>query len=69
MLLTLLGVPEKQVKADYLLSSDYYFESPAVQAQLAAMPAAQAAIYRHLMDVEPAYLQAGFDQVEASYGS
>jgi protein-tyrosine phosphatase len=69
VLLTLLGVPEKRVKADYLLSNDYYFESPAVQAQLAAMPPAQAAIYRHLMDVEPEYLQAGFDQVRDSYGT
>jgi len=69
VLLTLLGVPERTVMHDYLLSNRYYFETPAVQAQLAAMPPAQATIYRHLLDVEPAYLAAGFAQVRASYGS
>ncbi len=69
VLLTLLGVPRDTVLQDYLRSNENYYDSPAVQAQLAAMPAAEAAIYQHFLDVEPAYLQAGLDQVTASYGS
>jgi protein-tyrosine phosphatase len=69
VLLTLLGVPQDTVMQDYLLSNTYYFDSPAVQAMLKAMPAAEAAIYTPLMEVEASYLQAGFDQVTASYGS
>jgi protein-tyrosine phosphatase len=40
-----------------------------VQAMLSALPAAKSAIYGRMLDVEPAYLQAGLDQVAASYGS
>ncbi|GAA5179454.1 tyrosine-protein phosphatase [Rugosimonospora acidiphila] len=69
VLLTLLGVPSDVVMHDYLLSNQYYFDSPSVQSTLAAMPPATAAIYKHVLDVEPAYLQAGLDQVKASYGS
>jgi len=69
VLLTLLGVPEKTVMDDYLLSNTYYLDSPGVQAMLASMPPAQAAIYQHFMDVEPEYLQAGLDQVKETYGS
>ncbi len=69
VILTLLGVPQATVMQDYLLSNTYYFDSPAVQGMLAAMPAAEAAIYTPFMEVEPSYLQAGFDQVKTSYGS
>ncbi len=69
VLLTLLGVDRDTVMRDYLLSNQYYYDSPAVQASLAALPPAQANIYRHLSDVEPSYLQAGLDQVRTSYGS
>jgi protein-tyrosine phosphatase len=69
VILTLLGVPEQTVMRDYLLSNTYYFDSAAVQAELAAMPAAEAAVYTPFMEVEPSYLQAGFDQVKQSYGS
>jgi protein-tyrosine phosphatase len=69
VLLTLLGVPSDVVMRDYLLSNTYYFDSPSVQNTLAGLPPATAAIYTHLLDVEPAYLQAGLDQVKASYGS
>ncbi|WP_206745206.1 tyrosine-protein phosphatase [Streptomyces sp. CB02414] len=69
VLLTLLGVPRDEVMSDYLLSNEYYYRSPAVQAQLAAMPPEQADLYRHVLLAEPAYLEAGFDQVTASYGS
>jgi protein-tyrosine phosphatase len=69
VLLTLLGVPQRTVMQDYLLSNKYYFDSPAVQAMLAALPTAERAIYSQLLDVQPAYLRAGFEQVKASYGS
>ena len=69
VLLTLLGVSQDTVTQDYLLSNTYYFDSPAVQGMLKAMPAAEAAIYAPLLEVQASYLQAGFDQVAASYGS
>ncbi|NMO55425.1 tyrosine-protein phosphatase [Actinoplanes sp. TBRC 11911] len=69
VLLTLLGVPSDVVMKDYLLSNTYYFNSPGVQQTLASLPPATAAIYTHLLDVEPQYLQAGLDQVKATYGS
>jgi protein-tyrosine phosphatase len=69
VILTLLGVPAKTVMSDYLLSNAYYYDSPAVQAMLSALPAAKSAIYKQILDVKPAYLQAGLDQVAASYGS
>ncbi|WP_069461786.1 tyrosine-protein phosphatase [Actinacidiphila rubida] len=69
VLLTLLGVDRATVTQDYLLSNTYFFDSPAVQAQLAAMPPAQAAIYTPAMQVRAAYLDAGFDQVAKDYGS
>ena len=69
VLLTLLGVPQATVMQDYLLSNAYYFDSPAVQAELAAMPAAESAVYAPLLEVQASYLQAGFAQVTASYGS
>jgi protein-tyrosine phosphatase len=64
VILTLLGVPQSTVMQDYLLSNTYYLDSPAVQAMLAAMPSAEAAVYTPFMEVEPSYLQAGFDQVK-----
>ena len=69
VILTLLGVPAETVMSDYLLSSTRYYDSPAVQAMLGTLPAAKSAIYGRMLDVEPAYLQAGLDQVAASYGS
>jgi protein-tyrosine phosphatase len=69
VLLTLLGVPQHTVMQDYLLSNKYYFDSPAVQAELAALPTAERAIYTPLLEVQPAYLRAGLEQVKASYGS
>jgi protein-tyrosine phosphatase len=69
VILTLLGVPASSVMSDYLLSNAYYYDSPAVQVQLSALPAAKSAIYARLLAVEPAYLQAGLDQVSVSYGS
>jgi protein-tyrosine phosphatase len=69
VLLTLLGVPQDTVMQDYLLSNAYYLDSPAVQAELKAMPAAEAAVYTPLLEVRSSYLEAGLAQVAASYGS
>ena len=69
VLLTLLGVPRATIVQDYLLSNTYYFDSPAVQAELKAMPTAESAVYAPLLEVQASYLQAGFAQVTASYGS
>ncbi|MGW1225510.1 tyrosine-protein phosphatase [Streptomyces sp. NPDC001515] len=66
-LLTALGVPRSTVMADYLASNDYRAEANA--AALAAMPAAQAAAYKPLLDVRPAYLNSGFDEVSRAFGS
>lgn len=69
VLLSLLGVPQSTIMQDYLLSNTYDLDSPAYQAELAAMPPAQAAIYEPLLAVDASYLNAGFDQVKTSYGS
>ncbi|ROO86204.1 protein-tyrosine phosphatase [Actinocorallia herbida] len=66
-LLTALGVPRTTIMADYLASNDYRAEANA--AALASMPAAQAEIYKPLLDVRAEYLDAGFDQVEKSFGT
>ena len=69
VLLSLLGVPQSTITQDYLLSNTYYLNSPAVQAELKAMPAAEATIYEPLLAVDASYLNAGFQQVNTSYGS
>ncbi|MEV7401590.1 tyrosine-protein phosphatase [Streptomyces sp. NPDC091267] len=66
-LLTALGVPRATVMADYLASNDYRAEANA--AALASMPAAQAAVYKPLLDVRPAYLNSGFDEVGREFGA
>ena len=66
-LLTALGVPRETVMKDYLASNDYRAEANA--AALAAMPAAQAAVYKPMLDVRAEYLNSGFDEVEDAYGS
>lgn len=66
-LLTALGVPRATVEADYLASNEY--RKAANDAVLSHLPAAQAAVYKPLLDVRPAYLNAGFDEVRARYGS
>ncbi|MFJ9595561.1 tyrosine-protein phosphatase [Streptomyces virginiae] len=66
-LLTALGVPRATVEADYLASNDY--RRAANDAILSHLPAQQAAVYKPLLDVRPEYLNAGYDEVEATYGS
>ncbi|WP_405424690.1 tyrosine-protein phosphatase [Streptomyces erythrochromogenes] len=66
-LLTALGVPRQTVEADYLASNDY--RRAANDAILSHLPAQQAAVYKPLLDVRPEYLNAGYDEVGATYGS
>ncbi|MEU9360026.1 tyrosine-protein phosphatase [Streptomyces sp. NPDC048301] len=66
-LLTALGVPRSTVMEDYLASNDYRAEANA--AALASMPAAQAAVYKPLLDVRPEYLNSGYDEVAKKFGS
>ncbi|MEU9162541.1 tyrosine-protein phosphatase [Streptomyces sp. NPDC048424] len=66
-LLTALGVPSETVMADYLASNDY--RKAANDAVLSHLPAQQAAVYKPLLDVRPEYLNSGYDEVKAEYGS
>jgi protein-tyrosine phosphatase len=66
-LLTALGVPEQTVMNDYLASNTYNAATNA--ATLAQLPAASQAAYKPLLAVEPAYLNSGFHEVTAHYGS
>ncbi|MYW69304.1 protein-tyrosine-phosphatase [Streptomyces sp. SID8379] len=66
-LLTALGVPRETVTADYLASNDYRAEANA--ATLASMPAEQAKVYKPMLDVRAEYLNSGFDEVRAKFGS
>ncbi|MFF3020930.1 tyrosine-protein phosphatase [Streptomyces sp. NPDC057939] len=66
-LLTALGVPRATVEADYLASNDY--RKAANDAILSHLPPQQAAVYKPLLDVRPEYLNAGYDEVKAKYGT
>ncbi|MGW6870220.1 tyrosine-protein phosphatase [Streptomyces sp. NPDC054901] len=66
-LLTALGVPRATVEADYLASNDY--RKAANDAILSHLPPQQAAVYKPLLDVRPEYLNAGYDEVKAEYGT
>ncbi|MER6996950.1 tyrosine-protein phosphatase [Streptomyces sp. NPDC000410] len=66
-LLTALGVPRETVMADYLASNDY--RRAANDAILSHLPAEQAKVYKPLLDVRPAYLNSGYEEVEDEYGS
>ncbi|KJY31478.1 tyrosine-protein phosphatase [Streptomyces katrae] len=66
-LLTALGVPQETVLADYLASNDY--RKAANEAILSRLPAPQAAVYKPMLDVRPEYLNAGYDEVKAKYGT
>ncbi|GAA3007466.1 hypothetical protein GCM10020229_31190 [Kitasatospora albolonga] len=66
-LLTALGVPKATVEADYLASNDY--RAAANAAVLSHLPASYQAIYKPLLDVRPEYLNSGYDEVTAKYGT
>jgi protein-tyrosine phosphatase len=66
-ILTALGVPRATVFDDYLLSNTYNAASN--EATLAQVPAAIRPGYRAVLDVRAAYLQSGYDEVTARYGT
>ncbi|CAM5638932.1 tyrosine-protein phosphatase [Streptomyces tanashiensis] len=66
-LLTALGVPQDTVMADYLASNTY--RKAADDAVLGHLPPQQAAVYKPLLEVRAEYLDSGYDEVEATYGS
>ncbi|WP_267880917.1 tyrosine-protein phosphatase [Streptomyces sp. NRRL S-244] len=66
-LLTALGVPGDTVMADYLASNDY--RKAANDAVLSHLPAPQAAVYKPMLDVRAEYLNSGYDEVKAKYGT
>jgi len=66
-LLTALGVPRETVEADYLASNTYRAQANA--AILAKLPPAYQAVYKPLLDVRPEYLDAGYAEVQARFGS
>ena len=71
LLLSIANVPLDVIMQDYLLSNVYL--GPSISAQtstLRAQDGAAIAVARApLFDVDENYLQAGFDQVQASYGT
>ncbi|MDE1005187.1 MAG: tyrosine-protein phosphatase [Paraburkholderia fungorum] len=71
LLLSIANVPLDVIMQDYLLSNVYLAQS--IQAKTATLQAqdgdAVATIESPLFNVQENYLQAGFDQVQASYGT
>ena len=67
VLLTLLGVPHETVMFDYMLSNTYLAQKN--RGLLAAFPPELAKAMVPLVGVNEEYLQAGFDEVQATYGS
>lgn len=70
VLQTLAGVDSATVMSDYLATNTYTAARvSATLAQMNKLSPAAAAIYAPLLGVEASYLQAGLDQVTASYGT
>nr|WP_294971466.1 tyrosine-protein phosphatase [uncultured Pseudomonas sp.] len=70
MLQSIAGVDSATILQDYLATNAYTAErTAATLAQLNALSPTFAAIYQPLLGVEASYLQAGLDQLQASYGS
>ncbi|RZF28802.1 tyrosine-protein phosphatase [Paraburkholderia sp. UYCP14C] len=71
LLLSIANVPLDVIMQDYLLSNVYL--APSIAAQTTTLRAQQgvaiATARAPLFDVDENYLQAGFDQVQASYGT
>ncbi|WP_374525709.1 tyrosine-protein phosphatase [Sphingopyxis sp.] len=71
LVLSALGVPRETIMSDYLLSNsaldmDKLRADAGLKAAAAALPAD---VIQPLLDVEPAYLNAAFDQIDKDYGS
>ncbi|WP_028463212.1 tyrosine-protein phosphatase [Nocardia sp. 348MFTsu5.1] len=71
ILQSLVGVSPQTIMSDYLLTNQY--SAASIERQLAGVEAARGpearALYSPLLHVEASYLQAGLDQLKASYGS
>lgn len=67
VLQTIAGVDHDDIVANYVATNDY--TATRVNATLAALPASMRDTYGALMGVRANWLQAGLDQVIASYGS
>ena len=71
LLLSIANVPLDVITQDYLLSNVYL--APSIQTQVSTLRAqdgdAVATVETPLLNVQESYLQAGFDQVQASYGT
>jgi protein-tyrosine phosphatase len=71
LLLSIANVPLDVIMQDYLLSNVYLAQS--IEAQIETLRAqngdAAATIESPLFNVQESYLQAGFDQVQTSYGT
>jgi protein-tyrosine phosphatase len=71
MILSVLGVPRETVMSDYLLTN--YYTAAATERRLLMIEVfslfrADGDALRPLFGVEPAYLEAAFDAIDASYG-
>ena len=67
MLLSIAGVDEGTIMENYLATNDYTRQR--VEATLAMMPPAMAAIYEPPLGVDASYLQAGLDEISREYES
>ncbi|MFE3225209.1 tyrosine-protein phosphatase [Nocardia sp. NPDC059228] len=71
LLLSIAGVDSDTIMNDYLLTNQY--SAASIAATLAQIKAAKgdaaAALYQPLLGVDRSYLQAGIDQLTATYGS
>lgn len=68
ILLSLLGVKQDEIFADYLSSNEYLRESnEAIFGRMTAR-GVDADLFRPIMEQSPAYLQASFDAVAQDYG-
>lgn len=71
LLLSIANVPLDVITQDYLLSNTYLVASINAQAETLRTQDGEAAatIQMPLLEVQETYLQAGFDQVQSSYGT
>ncbi|WP_245763297.1 tyrosine-protein phosphatase [Paraburkholderia diazotrophica] len=71
LLLSIANVPFDVIMQDYLLSNTYLANSISVRVEVRREEGGDlaASIERPLASVQSSYLQAGFDQVQASYGT
>lgn len=67
MLSSIAGVPPATIMLDYMATNSYTADW--INDQLALIPPADWPIYQPLLGVEADFLQAGLDQVMATYGS